>query len=79
MNGDKDPNADVKQHRLTPETLAFINAAHRPAFEPHKIRHKKQKFVHGSGPVARTSRRRFWKNLPAGTAIVMAQLALQRR
>ena len=45
MNGDKDPNADVKQHRLTPETLAFINAARRPAFEPHKIRHKKQKFV----------------------------------
>ena len=45
MNGDKDPNADVKQHRLTPETLAFINAAHRPAFEPDKIRRKKQKFV----------------------------------
>jgi hypothetical protein len=46
MNGtDEDPHADVKQHRLTPETLAFINAAKRPAFEPHKIQQKRQKFV----------------------------------
>jgi hypothetical protein len=46
MNGDaKDPHADVKQHRLTPETLAFITAAQRPAFEPDKIRRKRQKFV----------------------------------
>jgi hypothetical protein len=44
-NGADDPYADVKQHRLTPETLAFINAAHRPAFHPDKIHDKKQKFV----------------------------------
>lgn len=40
-----DPHADVKQHRLTPETLAFINAAQRPAFDPRKIQRKRQKFV----------------------------------
>ena len=40
-----DPHADVKQHRLTPETLALINAARKPAFEPDKIRRKRKKFV----------------------------------
>jgi hypothetical protein len=42
---DDDPHEDVKQHRLTPETLAFINAARRPSFDPEKIRRKRQKFV----------------------------------
>jgi hypothetical protein len=49
MNGADDPHADVKQHRLTPETLAFINAAQRPAFAPGKIRRKRQKFVQVPG------------------------------
>jgi hypothetical protein len=45
MNNTEDPHADVKQHRLTPETLAFINAKQRPGFEPDKIHRKIQKFV----------------------------------
>jgi hypothetical protein len=45
MNGDEDLHADVKQHCLTPETLAYITAAHRPIFDPGKIRRKRQKFI----------------------------------
>jgi hypothetical protein len=45
MNNTEDPHADVKQHRLTPETLAFINAKQRQGFEPDKIHRKIQKFV----------------------------------
>jgi hypothetical protein len=44
-NGTDDP----RQHRLTPETIAIINAAHRPVFEPDKIRRKKRKFVQVPG------------------------------
>jgi hypothetical protein len=44
MMEDPDPHADLKQHRLTPETRAMIDQR-RVAFVPKKIRKRHQHFV----------------------------------
>ena len=40
-----DPYADLKRHRLTPETQAMIDGARRAAFVPKKISKRQQHFV----------------------------------
>jgi hypothetical protein len=45
---DNDPHADVKLNRLPPETVAeLLQRAQEssPAFKPHKIRAKRQRFI----------------------------------
>lgn len=44
MIDDPDPYADLKQHRLTPETQAMMDR-HRAAFVPRKIQKRQQHFV----------------------------------
>ena len=43
MSGDKDPYADLKQHRWTAETQALVES--RVAFVPRKIQKRRRQFV----------------------------------